>query len=180
MDNCTHNHNYGDILVEEAMITNMYDQDNMTRIMLDHKITKTFNLKYKMAMTIQELSECARELIGASSTSHRKSDYKAHQAEGQRGAIPKKLDQNSKGKCNECKKSFENMITVRGKPTKIKKCQPCFDKGSKCSKCGESGHRPRNCKKTTQMKTRDQESGSDNESETEDKSRITLTIPYTT
>ena len=92
------------------------------------------------------------------------------------------MDQNSKGKCNKCKKTFVDVITVRGKPIQIQKCQPCFDKGSKCSKCGESGHRPRNCKKTSQMKTRDQdqESGSDNESETEDESRITLTIPCPT
>ena len=27
---CEHDHNYGDILVEEAMISNMYDQENMT------------------------------------------------------------------------------------------------------------------------------------------------------
>ena len=98
VENCTHDHNYGDILVEEAMIANMYNQDNMTRIMLDHKITNTFDLKYEMLMTIQESGECARELIGASSTSHRRSDYKAQQAAGQRGAIPKKLDQNSKEK----------------------------------------------------------------------------------
>ena len=38
------------------MITNMYDQDNMTRIMSYHKIS--FDLKYKMAMTIQESGEC--------------------------------------------------------------------------------------------------------------------------
>ena len=124
-------------------------------------------------MTIQESGECAKELIGASSTSHRRSEYKAQQAAGQRGAIPKKLDQNSEGKCGDCKKSFDNVITVQGKPIKIKKCQHCFDKASKCSKCGESGHRQRNCKKSSQMKTRDkdQESGSDNESESEDDSR---------
>ena len=133
----------------------------MTKIMSDHKVTNTFDLKYKMGMTIQESGECARELIGSTSTSNLRSDYRAQQAAGQWKAIPKKLDQNSEGKCNKCKKTFVDVITVRDKPIKIKKCQPRFDKGSKCSKCGESGHRPRNCKKTSQMKTRnqDQEAG---------------------
>ena len=40
--NCDHNHNYGKILVEEAMIANMYDQESMTRIMSDLETTNTY------------------------------------------------------------------------------------------------------------------------------------------
>ena len=40
--NCNHDHNYGEILVEEAMIANMYDQESMTRIMSDLETTNTY------------------------------------------------------------------------------------------------------------------------------------------
>ena len=50
------------------------------------------------------------------------------------------------------------MITVRGKPIKIKKCQTCFDKSSKCNKMG---HHPRNCKKPSSTDNRDAESDED-------------------
>ena len=65
------------------MVANMYDQDHMTRIMTDHKVTNTYELKYEMAMTMLESGETAKELVGASSTSHKRSDYKAQQAAGQ-------------------------------------------------------------------------------------------------
>ena len=68
------------------------------------------------------------------------------------------MDQNSEGKCNECKKTFVDVITVRGKPIKIKKCQACFDKSSKCN---EMGNRPRNCKKPSSTDNRDAESDKD-------------------
>ena len=80
------------------------------------------------------------------------------------------MEVTSKGKCSECKQSFNDMITVRGKAIKIKKCQNCFDKSTKCSKCKEMGHRPRNCKKVFETNTRDQEESED-ESDGEDESR---------
>ena len=121
---CEHDHNYGKILVEEAMISNMYDQENKTRIMSDHAVTNTFDKKFQMAVNLQEAGNCQQELLGSTSASNKRSDYKSQQATESRekGAAAKKLDVNSKGKCSECKKSFSDVITVRGKPIKIKKC----------------------------------------------------------
>ena len=51
---CQHDHNYGDILLEEAMIANMYDQDAMAKIMNDHKVTNMYEKKFEMAMNLQE------------------------------------------------------------------------------------------------------------------------------
>ena len=53
------------------------------------------------------------------------------------------------------------MIMERGKAIKIKMCQKCIDRRSKCSKCQGIGHRPRNCVKMSKMNTSDQESGKD-------------------
>ena len=53
------------------MVVNMYDQENMTRIMGDHKVLNTYEKKYKMAMTLQEAGECVKELAGSSSGSNR-------------------------------------------------------------------------------------------------------------
>ena len=152
---CVRIMNYGNVLVEEAMIANMYDQDGMTKIMADHKVKNTFE-KYEMATNLQSANKCAEELTESTSTVHKRSDYKAQQA-----AATKEIDSNSTGKCSNCKKSFKNVITVRGKQIKIKKCQTCFDKSSKCSKCGEVGHRPRNCTKESKTDARDQEFSSD-------------------
>ena len=70
-------------------------------------------------------------------------------------------DSDSQGKCSECKATFNNVIMERGKAIKIKKCQKCFDRSSKCSKCQGIGHRPRNCVKTSKTNTHNQESGKD-------------------
>ena len=98
---CEHDHNYGDILLEEAMIANMYDQDAMARIMNDHKVTNTYEKKFEMAMSLQESHEAMQEIFGSTSTSNRRSDYKVQQ-----GAVPKKPAMNSKGNCSVCKKTF--------------------------------------------------------------------------
>ena len=50
--------------------------------MSDHKATNTYELKYEMAMTMMESGECAKELVGAPASSHKRSEYKAHQAAG--------------------------------------------------------------------------------------------------
>ena len=176
---CNHNHNYGNILVEEAMIANMYDQDQMTRIMSDHKATNTYELKYEMAMNMMESGECAKELEKAPAASHKRSEYKAQQAAGQRGgATSKKFESGSEGKCAECKKTFENVILVRGKQMKIKKCQTCFEKSIKCTTCKETGHRPRHCKKSANKKTREElasETDSSSESESDQDTRASRT-----
>ena len=77
---CEHDQNYGKILVEEAMIANMYDQESMTRIMSDHRVTNTFEKKYAMVVSLQEVSNCQQELLGKVSASHKRSDYKSQQA----------------------------------------------------------------------------------------------------
>ena len=59
MVDCEHNHNYGDILLQEVMIANMYDQDKMARIMSNHK----------------EAGEGVPDIIGAASMSNKRSDY---------------------------------------------------------------------------------------------------------
>merc|ERR1712082_8307 len=166
---CAHEHNYGEILVEEAMIANMYDQDNMTKIMSDHQVTNTYEKKFQMAVNLQEAGNCQQELLGGTSASNRRSDYKSQQAAAskEKGETTKKIDVNSKGKCSECKQSFNDVITVRGKPVKIKKCQSCFDKASKCGKCSKMGHRTRNCKEPSKTDARDQESDEESGSESE-------------
>ena len=45
MADCPHEHNYGEILVEESTIVNMYDQEASNRIMADHDVTNTYNKK---------------------------------------------------------------------------------------------------------------------------------------
>ena len=167
---CTHKHNYGEILVEEAMIANMYDQESMTKIMSDHQVTNTYKKKFQIAVNLQEAGNCQQEMLGSTSASNRRSDYKSQQAteSKEKGEAAKKIDVNSKGKCSECKKSFSDVIIVKGKHIKIKKCQSCFDNTSKCGKCSKLGHRPRNCKEPSKTDARDQES--DQESDSESKS----------
>ena len=46
-------------------------------------------------------------------------------------------------------------------------CETCFDKSSKCTRCNELGHRPRNCKKPSNMDARDQESDQESGNESE-------------
>merc|ERR1712237_153866 len=108
-------------------------------------------------------------MSGNASTSNKRSDYKSQQAAAskEKGESTKKIDVNSKGKCCECKQSFNDVITVRGKPIRIKKCQSCFDKASKCGKCNKMGHRTRNCKEPSKTDARDQESDEESGSETE-------------
>merc|ERR1712082_235639 len=166
---CTHEHNYGEILVEEVTIANMYNQEHMTKIMSDHQETNTYEKKFQMAVNLQEAGNCQQEMSGNTSASNRRSDYKAQQVADskEKGAVAKKIDVNSKGKSSKCKKSFSDVITVRGKPIKIKKCQFCFDKSSKCGKCNKLGHRPRNCKEPSKTDARDQESDQESGNESE-------------
>ena len=49
----------------------------------------------------------------------------------------------------------------RRKAIKIKKCQKCFGRRSKCNKCQGIGQRPRNCVKMSKTNTHNQESGKD-------------------
>ena len=91
---CQHNHNYGDVLVEESMIANMYNQESMTRIMTDNKVNDMFEKQFEMAVKMQEASTCAQELLGTTSNSYKRSDYKSQQAAESReqGAVAKKLE----------------------------------------------------------------------------------------
>ena len=81
---CMYNTNYGDFLVEEVMIANMYNQYSMARIMSNHKVTNMINKKFEIAMTMQQADECVQELSVAASTSNRRSDYKSQQAAASR------------------------------------------------------------------------------------------------
>ena len=73
---------------------------------------------------------------------HKRAEYKNQQAAGQRGGeTSKKFETGSKGKCTDCNKTFNNVISVRGKQRLIHKCQTCFKKSARCKKCDETGHR---------------------------------------
>ena len=50
---------FRDILVEDAMITRMYKNKHMTRIMLDHNTLNTYDAKFAMAMQLQEVDKCS-------------------------------------------------------------------------------------------------------------------------
>ena len=106
---------------------------------------------------------------------HKRAEYKNQQAAGQRGGeTSKKFETGSKGKCTDCNKTFDNVISVRGKQMLIHKCQTCFKKSARCKKCDETGHRQQYCKKSSQMSTKEgsaSESDSGPESENGDNVR---------
>ena len=74
---CPHEHNYGEILVEESMIVNMYDQEASNRIMADHDAMNTYDKKYARVMSLQEATRYQEELVSKASASQKRSDYKS-------------------------------------------------------------------------------------------------------
>ena len=74
------------------MITNMYDQDNTTRIMSDHMVTNTFDKKFEMAMNMQGATKCMQEVTATTSMSNKRSDYKNQQAAASREQCQRSLN----------------------------------------------------------------------------------------
>ena len=44
-EGCDNRTKFGEILVKKAMVVNMYDQENMTRVMEDHMVLNTYEKK---------------------------------------------------------------------------------------------------------------------------------------